>query len=432
MTRRGVIAFILLLAWWPAELPAQQARSLNTTTFVVLGEGLAAGMANYGLHEVVQRQSFPALMAQQINTAFPQPLLEGPGITDVLGYPALPVRVPTLPQGRVRVYPKQPGVDVNDESPTLFVFNLSVPNLTVGESVSLRPVSPLIHSDNSKQTAVNLILGFPSMILNDDAPLWSQLEYAKAMNPTLALVELGYHEVLAAVVAGDAGAIPSRAAFRAPYQQIVQELRAMGVEVLVTTIPDPLDTAYFSNPAAISQLMRVNESLIRGFYGLEAGDYVTRNGLSVIGNQFIRRDIQPLPSEFVLRAGEAPDISSRVSALNEEIRAIAGEQGAVVYDLAGYLKGIHTNGTTVGSTPITSDYFGGFYSLDGYYPGPTGHALIANDILRFLNATYNRTFPLVDAAATLAGDAVPLFRTAREPEAAIYEVQPVPRGAASE
>ncbi|MBI2819511.1 MAG: hypothetical protein HYX73_05990 [Acidobacteria bacterium] len=426
--RRGLFALILLLAWLPARLSAQQqTRTLNTTTFVVLGEGLAAGMANFGLHEVVQRKSFPALMAQQMNTAFPQPLLEGPGITDVLGYPSLPVRVPTLPQGRVRVYPKQPGVDVNDETPTLFVFNLSVPNLGVAESLNLRPVSPLIHTDDSKQTAINLILGFPSMILNENVSFWSQLEYAKAMVPSFALIELGYYDVLAAVVSGEPGKIPDRAAFRSPYLQIVQELRGMGVEVVVTTIPYPMDTAYFSNPASIARLTRVPESLIRDFYGLAAGDYVTRNGLTVIGNQFIRRNIQPLPSNIILRASSGVDISNRVQALNDEIKAIANEQGAVVYDLAAFLRGIKTAGVTVGSTPITSNYFGGFYSLDGYYPGPTGHALIANDILKFLNSTYGQNFPMVDVAPILQDDAVPLFRTAREPDEQLYQVQPVPR-----
>src|SRR3990172_91110 len=248
--RSRLFALILLMTWLAVQLAAQQTRTLNTTTFVVLGEGLAAGMANFGLHEVVQRKSFPALMALQMKTAFPQPLLEGPGITDVLGYPSLPVRVPTLPQGRVRVYPKQPGVDVNDENPTLFVFNLSVPNLRVAGSLNRRPVSPLIHTDDSQQTAINLILGFPSMILNENVPFWSQLEYAKAMVPSFALIELGYYDVLAAVVSGDLSAIPSRTAFRGPYLQIVQELRGMGVEGVVTTIPDPPDTAHFSNPAS--------------------------------------------------------------------------------------------------------------------------------------------------------------------------------------
>ena len=202
----------------------------------------------------------------------------------------------------------------------------------------------------------------------------------------------------------------------------------MGVEVVVTTIPDPVDTAYFSNPASIARLTRVPESLIRGFYGLAAGDYVTRNALTVIGNQFIRRNIQPLPSNIILRASTGVDISSRVRALNDEIKTIASEQGAVVYDLAAFLKGIKTAGVTVGSTPITSNYFGGFYSLDGYYPGPTGHALIANDILKLLNSTYGQNFPMVDVTPILQDDAVPLFRTAREPDEQLYQLQPVPRG----
>ena len=423
------IALVLLL-WWPsAELSAQQSGKLDTTTFVVLGEGLAAGMANYSLNEVVQSKSFPAQMAAQMQTAFPQPLLEGPGITDVLGYPALPVRVPTLPQGRVRVYPKQPGVDVNDETPTLFVFNLSVPNLRVADSLTRRPVSPLVQVNDSQQTAINLILGFPAMILNRDVPLWTQLEYAKAMVPSMALIELGYYDVLAAVVAGNPAQIPDRATFRDSYTKIVKGLRDMYVEVIVTTIPDPMDTAYFSNPAAVARLTRVDVSLIRDFYGLAAGDFVTRNGLSVIGNQFIRRNIQPMPSSLILRASGGVDISNRVRALNDEIKAIAGEQGAVVYDLAAFINRVHSTGVTVGSTRLTGDYFGGFFSLDSYYPGATGHALIANDILALLNQKYGASFPLVNVATILQDDAVTKYTTAREPDEQVYELQPLPSAA---
>ena len=55
---------------------------------------------------------------------------------------------------------------------------------------------------------------------------------------------------------------------------------------------------------------------------------------------------------------------------------------------------------------ITADYLGGFYSLDAVYPGATGHALIANDILTFLNQTYKRAFPLVNVAAIAANDQI--------------------------
>src|SRR5438552_8902854 len=50
-------------------------RRLDVTNFVVMGEGLAAGMADFSLKDVYQEKSFPAQMAQQMNTAFPQPLI---------------------------------------------------------------------------------------------------------------------------------------------------------------------------------------------------------------------------------------------------------------------------------------------------------------------------------------------------------------------
>ena len=391
---------------------AQQARRLDTTTFVVLGEGLAGGMANYGMNEILQRVSFPALVAKQMGTILPQPLFEGPGIGDVLGLQSLPVRIPTVPQGRVRIYPDKK-VD-NDEAPTLFVFNLSVPNFRLTDSVNMKPVSPLIHDRSPQQTAVNLVLGFPAMILEKNVPLWSQYEYARAMVPSVALIELGYFDVLSAAVAANPALIPDAASFRATYTQIVRGLREMQVEVIVTTIPDPMDTAYFSRPASVANLIRIPDSFVRDSFGVSDNDWVTREGLTVIGNQLIRRNVQGLPAQYIMRGPVGADISNRVRALNAAITALVAEQGAVVYDLAALFTRLRTNGLAAGPAALTNNYFGGFYSLDGYYPGATGHALIANDLLGFINRTYGKSFPLVDVAATVRDDMTTKFERARD------------------
>jgi hypothetical protein len=363
-------------------------------------------------------------MAKQMNTAFPQPLIQGPGIGDVLGYQQLPVRAPSHPQGSVRVFPKKAEPDEGEakDAPTLFVFNLSVPNFRLEDSLTRRPVSPLIHNDDTQQTAVNLILGFPALILERDVPLWTQYEYASAMAPTFALVELGYFDVLAAAVAANPSQIPDPAAFRGNYRTIVQGLRERFVEVLVTTIPDPMDTAYFNTPASIARLMRMPESFIRESYGLGTNDLITRNTLTVIGSQLLRREIRPLPAGSVYPAAVAAEISSRVRALNTQITEVAREQGAVVYDLNAFFRRLKTTGVRAGSATITGDYFGGFYSLDGYYPGAAGHALIANEILGLLNQTYGERFPLVDLGAVVQDDPVAKYTPAREPEDAGYEV----------
>lgn len=420
-TFRTVRLVLALLALSPLGALAQtqpQARRLDTTTFVVLGEGLAGGMANYGMNEVLQRVSFPALVARQMDTIFPQPLLEGPGIGDVLGQQQLPVRVPTVPQGRVRVYPDKK-ID-NDETPTLFVFNLSVPGMRLADSLNMKPVSPLIHDRNAQQTAVNLVLGFPSMILERNVPLWSQFEYAKAMVPSLALVELGYFEALSAAVAGDPSQIPDPASFRAAYTEIVRGLREMQVEVIVTTIPDPMDTGFFSRPSAASNLFRIPDNIIRDSYGVSNNDWITRDGLTVIGNQFIRRRIESLPARYIMRGPVGAEISARVRALNAAISAVASEQGAVVYDLAGLFNRLRTSRLAAGPVTVSADYFGGFYSLDGYYPGATGHALIANDLLGLINRTYGRNFPLVDLAATVRDDPTTRYERAREADASLF------------
>ena len=46
-------------------MPAQDSPRLDTTTFVVVGEGLGAGMADFALRDVYQKTSFPALLAEK-------------------------------------------------------------------------------------------------------------------------------------------------------------------------------------------------------------------------------------------------------------------------------------------------------------------------------------------------------------------------------
>src|ERR1041384_7695701 len=54
------------------QTPPVNSGRLNTTTFVVLGEGLAAGMGDFTLTEETQRESFPAQMDRQMQTDFTQ------------------------------------------------------------------------------------------------------------------------------------------------------------------------------------------------------------------------------------------------------------------------------------------------------------------------------------------------------------------------
>src|SRR6185295_19794414 len=50
----------------PGPIGPVDSGRLSTADFVVLGEGLSAGMADFGLKEDLQRESFPAQMARQM------------------------------------------------------------------------------------------------------------------------------------------------------------------------------------------------------------------------------------------------------------------------------------------------------------------------------------------------------------------------------
>lgn len=404
------------------SLVAQTTPKLDPTTFVTLGEGLAAGMANYGLSETVQRGSFPALLAQQMKTAFPQPLLEGPGLGDVLGYQTQALRVPTYPQTRLRIFPSKP--NVYDETPTLFVFNLAVPGMRVADAVSRKPVAPLVQRDMF-QTTVNMILGFPQLILERDVPLWTQLQYAEAMNPTLALVELGYFEALDAAVAGDARRLPEVAAFRTNYANVVRTLRALQAQVIVTTIPDPSDTAYFTRASTALNILKATNFVLYAGYHLQPDDLLTRNALTTIGVQLFRKKIESLPAGSIANPAVLADIRTRVSALNAEINTIARDNGAIVYDLAAFVRRVRTSGIRAGSRTLSADYLGGFYSLDGYYPGATGQALIANEILALINSTYKTSFATVDLTPIIAADATLQHRLSDGRTVAASDVGPI-------
>ena len=399
-TKNALILSVAVL--FLASREGAMAQTLDTTAFVVMGEGMAAGMANFGLSSVMQNQSFPARIAAQMKTAFPQPLIQPPGIGDVVGYPAQEVKVQTYPQGSVRQFyqpsdPKQPA------GPPLFVLNVSVPGLTLNDSVTLRPVAPVVQK-NMKQTVFNLILGFPQLIL-DNVPLWTQFEYAKGVLPSMALVELGYFEVLDAAVNGDPARIPDPATFGATYASIIAGLRSLHAQVIVTTIPNPLDTAYFSSPTSAAAVVQTSPFILTTGYQLGSRDYITRNGLLAISNQFSNGTIAPLPAGSTPTAATGADLTSRVNALNTQIVNAAKANGAVVYDLNAFLHQVKVSGAVAGSTTVTGEYLGGFYSLDAVYPAATGHALIANDILKFLNQTYHRTFPLLDISAVASADA---------------------------
>ncbi len=387
---------------------------LNCTNFVVLGEGLAAGMANFSLIEADQLDSFPAQMAKQMKVRFVQPLLQAPGLGDVPGFPRLPVRLPVDHQTTVlkQLPPEQPN------------SNLSLPCLRLADALTRRPAPPLVRADDALQTATNLVLGMGGSLVGTDSARPTQLEYALSQKPTLAVVELGLVEALEAAIAHRPDMMPDVATFRSQYSQIVKALRAAGCDVVVTTVPDPGDTAHFSPLDAAARVLKVPAPMVAAVYGLQPGDRIAVDGLTEMGYQLICKSPKPVPERCILREAVAAAITTAIDSLNSAITAVAREHGAIVYDLHALYRTVRTTGVTVGARTLTADFLGGFYSLNGYYPGKTGHALIANGILALLNERFGTAFASVDVEKMAERDPVAAYRLAEGPDFTPADLMP--------
>lgn len=385
---------------------------LNKSVFVVLGEGLAAGVGDFTLHADSQRMSFPSLMAQEMQTEFIQPLLQPPGIGDLAGFEKQSAMLPDLSQ-----------TTVLESLPPVPVQNLSVPCFRLKDALGFHARQPFVHRNDAKQTTANLIFGLMP-IARGEEKMPTQLEAALTQQPTFTLIELGYYEILEAAVKGNTHLLPSSEEFHFDLSQLLTYLHREGAEILLLTIPDPLDTAYFATLTIAAKILKVEDAVLQQLFGIKESDYITANGLNEISFQFFARTLEALPQGCVLDSETASHISACVRSLNGEIAALANEHHAQVFDLNALFHHVKTNGVTVGARKINAEYLGGFYSLNGYYPGATGHALIANELLHFLNRTYGADFGQIDLRSISETDPVFAYKQADGPVWTLHNLPP--------
>ncbi|MAQ76507.1 MAG: G-D-S-L family lipolytic protein [Aquimarina sp.] len=112
----------------------------------------------------------------------------------------------------------------------------------------------------------------------------------------------------------------------------------------------------------------------------------------------------PLEDKWVLTPEEQEEIETATIAFNSIIEAAATANGFALLDANTLLdqlstSGIETSGVVLNSNLVT----GGAFSLDGVHPTSRGYALIANEMLKAIDATYGSNFEasgnLVDVSA---------------------------------
>lgn len=117
-------------------------------------------------------------------------------------------------------------------------------------------------------------------------------------------------------------------------------------------------------------------------------------GTTVGGNPLLINGVSvPLDDEWVLTPNEQDEVEAATISFNAIIKAAATQSGFGFVDAEKIMVELSTIGVSSGDFRPTSQYaLGGAVSLDGIHTNARGNALLANEFLKAIDATYGSNF----------------------------------------
>lgn len=408
---KNTLFLALVLALAVSATPA--AAQADFTKFVAVGVSTDAGFLDSCWVKHGQLDSWPAILARQAgNTGFQQPIIGEPGLGPCQILTSL---APTFK------YASNTG---KPENLTLArpYDNLAIPGYLGASIVNCVTNTGAVPCKNA---LIDLVLRGSGATV---------LQQAASLKPTFfALGPIG-NEVLGPATSGtviDGVTLISKDAYAASYKTIVDTMKAAQGGTgkgFVMTIPDVTSLPYFT---AVGPIIGVNPSTGAPIYVLgptgcpsgvpacpvPAGTIVplplgslmkVGYGIPCAVAPTLPKCNNPLPDNGdpatgipgLLYPSEVSLLKTRTGEFNAQISSLAQADGYKVFDAAAFLADLAKNGRSYGGITLTSSYLaGGIFSYDGVHPSATGYALLADEVVKFVNANYGTTIPHVDLSA---------------------------------
>lgn len=269
----------------------------------------------------------------------------------------------------------------------------------------------------------------------------TQVEAAASLHAQVATVWLGSNDLLKFAFSGGASPVTSPQSLGSDIATIVRQLKAAGSKVVVANLVDVMDAATFiPQPAYASELQAFLENLIAAADpGLPpsavqaiAGEYASayaaqetaQTGLGANGYFQINALFDTLqtaaaqipagatpaaptiPASLVVSDAVATQVKALNASYNQAIAQAASASGAPLVDIHSTFAQIAAAGGVPVNPPKCCSlvYDGGFFSLDGLHPSNTGYAILANQFIATLNASFGYSIPPVNVGAVYATD----------------------------
>lgn len=415
MTRflRGAAAAALLAIAATASVSAQ-------TTFhkyVANGDSLTAGVQGACLVARNQRTSYPAILASTLGISdFQQPLVaESTPVTN----PATACLGAIISGGSIVPGPvSQPGAPLNTALNRPY-DDLGMPSAKAADLVDLKSSNP---AGGGVQASAALVLrNVPGSPFDGK----SAVDETNLLNPDLVTLWIGNNDVLNAALAAvaiDGVTMTPKALFDAKFAAVVSGLKASGRTLVVLNVPDvaalpftttiPIDivagpnrirllgpgNAAYPCPAGAAACPLPDGSLLT----LQAkAQLSTGRGIPTAaggtGQPLSDGGFTPpstLNPGVILYPDEIAAIRAKTADINATIAAQASANGAILVDIHAIFEDIKANGYEIGGMTFTNGLLvGGLFSADGFHASNIAHVIIADEIIKAINASKGTSLP---------------------------------------
>lgn len=101
----------------------------------------------------------------------------------------------------------------------------------------------------------------------------------------------------------------------------------------------------------------------------------------------------PMPDTFVLIPAEQTEIKDASLAFNQTLEQLAASNGLAYFDAYGFITDLVENGYSSDGYTVNGDLiFGGMFSLDGLHLTARGNAIMANEMMKVIDAAFESNF----------------------------------------
>ena len=155
-----------------------------------------------------------------------------------------------------------------------------------------------------------------------------------------------------------------------------------------------------SRPANETDLVLLTSQTVIAELNMEYFQYLVGLGVpqELAGQLSVNGLTYPMSDQWILLSTEQEEILQATDMFNATIEQLAANAGLGLFDANALLEEIALSGYSSDGFTLTADLiFGGFFALDGLHYTARGGSVVANEMMKVIDATYDSNFELAGA-----------------------------------